>query len=280
MKRRAQPWLGTLVEITINDGAHDRWLERCFADAFAAVAEIHRLMSFHDPLSDIARINRAEVGEPIEVTTETFDVLSCALMLNSASDGIFNVGTASRLIQWGMLPVSENAPVKYDGTDTALLLDADRRVRKTRAAVFDLGGIAKGFAVDQAIKILQQAGIQSACVNAGGDLRAIGKIPFVVSIRDPATVTGAARALPIIDRAIATSAPYFSSRLNNNELVCALIDGRNGRAMTEPESVSVIAPNCMIADALTKIVMASKNAQHPLLSQFNAQAFIIKEGSS
>jgi thiamine biosynthesis lipoprotein len=280
MIRRAQPWLGTLVEITINDALDQRWLDRCMTDAFAAVALIHRLMSFHDSFSDISRINRAEVGESVDVAAETLTVLSCALMLNSASNGIFNIGSASRLIQWGLLPAFQNAPLDYDGTDTGLMIDTEQRVYKIRTAVVDLGGIAKGFAVDQAIAVLQQAGIQSACINAGGDLRAIGSIPFVVSIRDPATVTGVAHELPITNQAIATSAPYFSKRLDNNELVCALIDGRNGRAMTQPESVSVIAPNCMIADALTKIVIASKEAQHPLLNQFNAQAFIIKEDIS
>ena len=66
MKRRAQPWLGTLVEITINDGGEDARLNQCFAAAFAAIAEIHRLMSFHDPMSDISRINRAAVGESVQ----------------------------------------------------------------------------------------------------------------------------------------------------------------------------------------------------------------------
>ena len=152
-------------------------------------------------------------------------------------------------------------------------------MRKTRAAVFDLGGIAKGYAVDQAIAVLVRAGIQSACINAGGDLRVIGSTPFAVSIRDPITITNAAREVTITDQAMATSAPYFSKRLDSNETVCALVDGRDGRAMTQLQSVSVIAPSCMIADAMTKIVIASRNALHPLLRQFNAKAFIIAEES-
>lgn len=280
MTRRAQPWLGTLVDITINDAADGRWLDRCMADAFAAIGESHRLMSFHDPLSDMSRLNRAAVDEPVEIAKETFEVLSRAVMLNSASGGIFNISSASRLIHWGLLPALQNEPPIYDGTDTGLLIDTERRVRKTRAAVFDIGGIAKGYAVDQAISVLQRAGIESACVNAGGDLRVIGSTPFQVSIRDPVTITHAAREMSISNQAIATSASYFSKRLIENELVCALIDGRDGRAMTQSGSVSVVAPSCMIADALTKIVIASKNIRHPLLDRFHAQAFILNEESS
>lgn len=277
MKRRAQPWLGTLVDITINDAVDDRWLDRCMSDAFAAIARIHRLMSFHDPMSDIARINHAQVGESVEVAIETLEVLATALMLNSVSNGVFNIGSASCLIEWGLLPRLHDDVPAYIGTDTGLLIDAERRVHKTRAAVFDLGGIAKGYAVDHAIAILQRAGIQSACINAGGDLRVIGPIPFMVSVRDPGTVTGVARELPISDQAIATSAPYFSKKIDRDQLVCALIDGRNGQAMTHIQSASVIAPNCMIADALTKIVLASADSAHPLLSQFDAQAILIED---
>ncbi len=277
MKRRAQPWLGTLVDITINDPADDRWLDRCMADAFATIAEIHRLMSFHDPLSDISRINQAEVGESIDVAAETCDVLSTALMLNTVSHGIFNISCASRLVQWGLLPALQADLPPYVGTDTGLVIDAQRCVRKTRAIAVDLGGIAKGYAVDQATAVLQRAGVRSACINAGGDLRVIGAIPFMVSIRDPVTVTAAARELPVSDQAMATSAPYFSKRLDRNQLVCALVDGRSGQAMTDLKSVSVMAPTCMIADALTKVILASADVRHPLLSQFDAQAILIEE---
>ena len=277
MKRRAQPWLGTLVDITINDIDDDVRLDQSFADAFAAIAEIHRLMSFHDPMSDISRINRASVGESVQVAKEIIDVLSAALMLNTVSEGIFNVGIASRLIDYELLPPTYQPMPYYVGKDTGLIIEDGTKVRKTRPVLIDVGGIAKGYAVDRAIDVLQRAGVQSACINAGGDLRVIGLMPFTISIRDPATVTGVAQDLTITNVAMASSAAYFSRRQHANQLVNALIDGRTGNAVADNLSVSVIAPNCMIADALTKVIIATQDSHHPLLDRFEAQAFIIEE---
>lgn len=277
MKRRAQPWLGTLVDITINDVDDAARLDRCMADAFAAIAHSHRLMSFHDSASDVSRINRAAVGELVVVAAETGEVLSTALMLNTLSDRIFNIASASRLIEWGLLPGSSTDLSPYLAEDTGLVIEEGWRVRKTRATTIDLGGIAKGYAVDQAAMVLQRAGIQSACINAGGDLRVIGVVPFIISVRDPATITGTAHKQSISNAAMATSASYFSKRLYRNQLVSALIDGRTGNAVTDRISVSVMAPTCLFADALTNIIIASGDAQHPILDRFGAQAFIIKE---
>ena len=277
MRRRAQPWLGTLVDITINDADENRRLDLVMADAFAAIAAVHKLMSFHDPMSDISRINRAAVGESIHVAHETIAVVSTALLLNTASNGIFNIGIASRLIKWGLLPGSVDDLPAYLAIDTGLIVEEGITMRKVRAVTIDVGGIAKGFAIDRAIEVLQHAGIQSACINAGGDLRVIGALPFTISIRDPGTITGVARQLTITDAAMATSAGYFSCRQLGNQRVNALIDGRTGDAVTDNVSVSVIAPSCMIADALTKIIIASGDTQHPLLEQFNAEALLIEE---
>ena len=277
MRRRAQPWLGTIVDITINDKDEDTLRDRCIADAFAAIADIHRLMSFHDPISDISRINQATVGESIRVAQETIEVISVAMMLNMASNGIFNIGIASCLIQWGLLPGSPNDLPAYVGTDTGLIVEDNLCVRKTRAVTIDVSGIAKGYAVDQAIRVLQRAGIQSACVNAGGDLRVIGTMPFTISVRDPATITSAAQQLTLTDAAMATSATYFSRREHGNQLVSALIDGRTGNAVANNVSVSIVSPTCMIADALTKIITVTGKSNHPLLRRFHAEAFIIEE---
>ena len=292
MMRRAQPWLGTLVDITINDIAENATdearLESSMSDAFVAVATVHRLMSFHDFQSDVAGINRANVGAIIEVAADTMAVLTLACELNAASDGVFNINCAARLIEWGLLPdppelsdLSSLEKVRPTATTNScgLIIENVHCVRKTHPVLIDLGGIAKGYAVDCAITSLRRAKITSACVNAGGDLRVLGSTPFTVSIRDPVTITGIAQQVVIVNSALATSAPYFSRREFGGRLVSALVDGRDGIAITHAVSVSVIAPSCMLADALTKIVMATANPQHFLLDHFGAQALMLGEKS-
>ena len=287
MKRRAQPWLGTLVDITVNDLAgnadDDARLDRGINEAFAAIANIHRLMSFHDAQSDVARINRAAVGEVIMVEADTALVLITALMLQAASNGIFNISSAERLVSWGLLPKMQTDGAVFEktagglgyGLDCGLNIDDAHSVHKTHTVIIDVGGIAKGYAVDCAIDVLQRAGIQSACVNAGGDLRVLGDMPFSIAIRDPITVTGIAQQITIANSALATSAPYFSRSVHGGKAVSALVDGRTGMPVTQSISASVTAPTCMIADALTKIVIASGDTHHFLLERFGAQAFMI-----
>jgi thiamine biosynthesis lipoprotein len=155
-------------------------------------------------------------------------------------------------------------------------LDAGARVRKLAAGWVDLGGIAKGYAVDLAIAALQQHGVDSACVNAGGDLRAIGVAPWQVAVRAAHDPASAGARLLLRDAALATSANYFSApRRDPDAEVSALVDGRNARPLAGAHSVTVRAPSCAVADALTKVVMATGHARHPCLSAYGADAFIL-----
>lgn len=275
MKCRAQPWLGTLVDIRIADALDAGPLNATFAAAFARIAAVHRLMSFHDADSDVARINCAPVGATVTIDAHTACVIACALQLHADSGGIFNISCATRLAQWGGLPPPERSLPPYGAGDCGLLIGTDGSLHKTRDVLIDLGGIAKGYAVDQAIAALQQAGVISACVNAGGDVRVLGAIPFAIAIRDPATVTGSTVTVDLANAALATSATYFSARQIGGQTVSALVDGRSGAAITSRRSVTVQAADCLRADALTKIVMASGDAAHPLLARHGAQAFIL-----
>jgi FAD:protein FMN transferase len=275
MKRRAQPWLGTLVEITIADALGDAELISCFNHVFARVADVHRLMSFHDPSSDVSRINHAAIGEWVEIHAHTYEVLRCALAMAAASGGIFDVSCAPKLVEWGYLPPPAGEPPQHVPGRRALILQHGRRLKKTCAAWIDLGGIAKGYAVDAAIAALQQSGIRSACVNAGGDLRAFGDVAYPVVIRHPLYPNAAALQTQLRDQALATSGAYFSRKRVDDRECSALVNGSNNQPVTASFSASVRAPTCMLADALTKVVMASANPRHPLLEQYGAAAFIM-----
>jgi thiamine biosynthesis lipoprotein len=81
--------------------------------------------------------------------------------------------------------------------------------------------------------------------------------------------------LEVVDEALATSASYFSARTWRGQEVSALVDGRTGAALTAPRSVTVRAPRCALADALTKVVLATGDARHPALAVHGAHALII-----
>ncbi len=278
MQRRAQPWLGTLVEISIHDDLASPVLQQAFQAGFAAIAQIHALMSFHAPDSEVSRINQAAVGAQLSLNPHTYGVISAALKLSEASAGLFDIRVAGQLVQWDYLPQPEHTltPVlPYQTREIAWRLLPDFRLEKCRNDWLDLGGIAKGYAVDQAIRALQQAGIEQACVNAGGDLRVIGEQALEIAIRAPGAPQSMAGSVSVCNQALATSASYFSAKPYGESQVSALLHGGTGAALTEPRSISVRAQECLWADALTKVVAASGNAQHVCLDLFSAEAFII-----
>jgi thiamine biosynthesis lipoprotein len=274
MKRRAQPWLGTLVDIAIVDELDDAQFNAAFRLAFARVAEVHRLMSFHDRDSDVSRINRAAVGDIVEVHAWTVEVLRAALAMHEASGGIFDIACADRLVEWGYLPGDAATPSPSERS-APIAVEGETQVVKTAQGRIDLGGIAKGYAVDRALEALQEAGVASACINAGGDMRAFGETSYPVMIRDPAAPARMSKDMVLRDQALATSATYFSGKRLNGRDLSALVDGSSGQPIVKRISASVLAPCCMLADALTKIVAATDDPAHPILAQYGARAFII-----
>jgi hypothetical protein len=158
--------------------------------AFVAIGTVHRLMSFHDEESDVSRLNRGAYETAIRVHPWTFEVLEIALDLHGQSNGMFDIRIAPALQKLGLLPyhggdLAWDAPLTSGHGEIELLAGQCVRFRD-RATRIDLGGIAKGFAVDRAIGALRNHGMPSGLVNAGGDLAAFGPRGLIITVRDPA----------------------------------------------------------------------------------------------
>jgi len=210
IERRARVLLGTLVEVGAHDGLG-------IDAAFDAVAEVQAALSRFDPGSDVARFNALPAGHAIEAGADACAVLGAAARLARSSGGRFDVALGSG--RWR--------------------LDGCRLVKIDAGTRLDLGGIAKGHAVDRAVAALQRAGARAGHVNAGGDLRTFGAAGLLLQLRDE--TTGGVRPLGRLhDGAFATSrfAPDSRSRLA----------GGGGE-----RHVSVLAEECLWADALTKL---------------------------
>ncbi len=265
--RRCRPLLGTFVEIAAtHDGAINA--------AFAAVERVQRQMSFHDAGSEVAQLNRYAVDGPMPVSDETYEVLAWAWELYDRTDGVFDIAVAPELMQWGILPGQAAGRPRGRTRDIALLLG--RFVQFLRPLQIDLGGIAKGYAVDKAIEAMRASGATSGLVNAGGDLRCFGDREQQVWVRHPRT-SGALLRLPALkDAALATSANSYQRQRRRGRVICAHVDGRTRQPVLRSFSVSVRAPSCLVADALTKVVLARGAAAASVLGQFGATAYIVR----
>lgn len=271
--RRARPLLGTIVEIALSDDDGEDVAEAAFAAAFAVVERVQRLMSFHDEHSDVSAINRAQAGEMIAVDRHTYTVLEFAREISHRSAGAFDICVASVLIDNAFLPMTDSGKRDAAANYTDLELLPDGRLRWKREGQVDLGGIAKGYAVDSAVSCLRGIGLRSGVVNAGGDLRCFGE-PQAIYLRHPFSPGQLLHAGQLADAAIATSAGYFSDQPERDPLVDTA-----GRCCVQWNgSISVVADRCMVADALTKVVRLNPDLAVDLLAEFAAQAIAVDEG--
>jgi thiamine biosynthesis lipoprotein len=275
--RRVRPLLGTFVEIEVA-GAEAQAMQSAANAAFQAVAEVHRLMSFHEPDSDVSRLNREAGVRPIPVHAWTFQVLEAAVEMHRRSRGIFDVTVTPALQAMGLLPrLNDDVPIVTQARPfDAIELLPGQSVRFRHADVrIDLGGIAKGFAVDRALEVLRGFDIPSGLVNAGGDLAAFGSAPQTIHIRDPRDPRRLICSVEVSAQALASSAPRFDPFQSADITASAIIDPATGKPAHTIAGATVRAPSCMVADALTKIVMISATDAIALLSHYQANALSV-----
>ena len=248
-RRRARPLLGTLVEVGLcspRDAAPtslESALEPAFDAAFEAILAVQACLSRFDAASDISHFHALPCGGAMAMRPATRQVLMAAAQLQQASGGLFDISLGTAPDGWH--------------------LDGDV-LRKVRAAVrLDLGGIAKGHAVDCAVQALMAHGCRAGWVNAGGDLRAFGDVSLPVHLRDEAS--GGVRPFATLHEGAFASSHFGAAA----RMALFTADARP----PSQRQVSVAAPLCLWADALTKVVALSGNAAAPLLARYQATAW-------
>jgi FAD:protein FMN transferase len=230
-----RPALGTLVAIEAR-AADPPAAESAVAAGFGAIAAADLLLHPTRPGSDLARLNRAGPGQRLPVHASTLAVLRLSRELCTLSGGLFDPALPGHgsIMHWQ--PAGRGA------------------IRVRRRAFVDLGGIAKGYAVDLAVAALWRAGAHGGLVNAGGDLRAFGAESWPVALRLAGTAT---RTLELRELALAVSDPAATARPSEHQGYYCGGRTRSGSA----RAAAVIAPSAALADALTKVLMYAPGAR-------------------
>ena len=231
------------------------------------IDEMHRideLMSPYKQNSEVSSINNNAAKHPVSISIELFNLIKKSIHISELSKGAFDITFASVGYLYDYR--HKNAPTKNEISKRIksinyknIQLDPDKHTifftrKNTR---IDLGGIAKGHAVDNAIKLLQQQGIQQAMVSAGGDTRIIGDKkgrPWYIGIRHPRNKKESAVILPLSNTAISTSGDYERYFIKNNTRYHHIINPRTGDSARELRSVSILGPNSTMTDALSTTV--------------------------
>jgi thiamine biosynthesis lipoprotein len=233
----------------------------------AVIAEMHRidaLMSVYKPESRLSEVNREAASRPVRVEPELAGLISRALEFSELSGGAFDITYASVGYLYDYRERRHPTDAQIEAALPAInwrhvVVDpAASTVRFLRPGVrIDLGGIAKGHAVDSSIAILAARGITSATVTAGGDSRILGDRrgrPWVVGIRHPDDRSRVIARIPLEDAAISTSGDYERYFDEDGVRYHHIIDPKTGKSPHGVRSVTVIAPNSTLAEGLTKSV--------------------------
>jgi thiamine biosynthesis lipoprotein len=254
------------------------WCETAAAGeaAIAAVmAEMHRIdrtMSPHKDDSELTRINRGAGAAPVRLSDEMTSLLTRAESFARLTGGAFDITYAAvgQLYDYraGVRPTPEALAraCRAVGWRHLALDRGARTVRFTRPGMrIDLGGFAKGYAVDNAARILRAQGIRHAMVSAGGDSRVIGDRrgrPWTIGIRDPrGGPADVVAVLPLEDVSISTSGDYERYFDAGGERFHHLIDPATGRSPASVRSVTVLAADGLTSEALSKAVFVLGTAR-------------------
>lgn len=272
MMMRCKPLLGTFVEIMIDDAENSSAINH----AFTAIEKVQELMGFYRAESELNQINRFAHKKAIDIHPWTAQVLRTAKNIHRHSGGLFDCGIGHRLVAAGLLPKHIHHTQHELGGIGDICFLSPELITASRPVCLDLGGIAKGFAVDIAVKILLSEGVISGVVNAGGDLRVFGEQSWPIHLRHPRKPSQFMEIGNLKNAALATSSLYFAKRDQQiSHFINPLAIHESEIYLDTPDSYSMLAKECIYADALTKVLALSEQEDHPCFRTFSAQAIRI-----
>jgi thiamine biosynthesis lipoprotein len=255
----------------------------------AVMAEMHRIdrtMSPHKADSELSIINREAGRRAVPLSAEMARLVSRAIEFSALSDGAFDITYAAvgQLYDYraGLRPSDEAlAAARANVGWKNLILDREQRtLRFAREGVrIDLGGFAKGHAVDTSVAILRRLGIANATVAAGGDSHVMGDRggrPWSIGIRDPRSA-GVVAVLPLEDVSISTSGDYERFFMEDGVRHHHVLDPRTGRSPAAISSVTILAGDGLTTEALSKclFVMGLEAGMRLVESQPGVDAVVV-----
>lgn len=274
-----------VVELWSEDAAA---AHRAIDAVLAEMSRIDAAMSTYKPDSEVSKVNAEAAAHPVRISKELFDLLSTAVEFSRITAGAFDITYASVGFMYDFRARYRPSEQQIDAVLPAvnykyLELDpAQRTVRFLKPGVrIDLGGIAKGYAVDRGIAILQTRGIEHAVVTAGGDSRLIGDRfgrPWVVGIRHPDDPNKVVARLPLVDTAISTSGDYERYFDDNGTRYHHIIDPHSGHSASKVRSATILASTAVRTDGLSKtaFVLGAEKAMEIYNRLDDVDAVLIK----
>jgi len=261
--KQEQAIMGTLVSVEL---WHDKRLQaqKCISLVMANMRRIDEAMSPYKQDSELSHLNRTAATKPVKISKELFQLISQANRISELTGGRFDITFASAGYLYDYRKAIRPSADKLQHLLSAInyrhiqLNPRKRTIHYRHPKVrIDLGGIAKGHAVDQGIRILQQCGVKHALVSAGGDSRILGDklgLPWMTGIRHPREKNGFAVVLPLTNTAISTSGDYERYFIEKGVRYHHIISPESGRPADKARSVTILGKDATNTDALSTAI--------------------------
>lgn len=259
--QRSTILMDTVVDVRV-DGRNS---EQLVQEAFATMAELENTLSRFVGESEIAKIN-GNAGEWVEVSTTTLEVIELGIAVGDLTAGAFDITMGAVLDLWGFGSGRHRLPSEEELAEALATVDYKRvevdkagsKVRIPVGTVLDLGGIAKGYIVDQGTALLRAAKVQRSLINAGGDISVIGRrpddLPWRVGVQDPDEPSKIRYVLPLDNNSVVTSGDYQRYFLCDGERWHHIIDPKTGYPARGLHSVTIVGKDSVTCDALSTAV--------------------------
>ena len=276
--------MGTLVEITVIPAN-----EKAIREAFEALKKVDALMSTYKEDSEISILNREGKAQ---VSEETLEVIEDAIKFSELTDGAFDITCRPLINLWKKAKKEEKVPTEEEIEEAIslvgyqrIILEGNQIRLEKKGMQIDLGGIAKGYAVDKAIEALKKNNIKRALVNAGGDLYALGTDrqgeKWQIGVQDPREEDKIIDIIKVKDRAVATSGDYRRYFTLEGKRFSHIVNPKTGLTVQDvPMSVTIIGSDATTTDALSTgvFVLGPEEGMKLIESLPEVEGMIISEG--
>lgn len=255
-------YMDTLVKISIFDPTKSEdYLYVLMDSIFQSMEAAENRLSVHVKNSEVQKINNAAGKDYIVTTADVSKVILVGKLISRETRGAFDITIGGIKSLWDfhnnkqIIPSKEEIQSRLTAVNSELVERKDLKIFiKNKDTRLDLGGIAKGFLVDQAVFMLKEAGIKAAIVEAGGDLRILGTHPskpkWRIGVRHPRKPQGLYGILEVDSVSVTTSGDYERYFDRNGKRYHHILDPQTGFPASKSISVTVIAQSAMVADAL------------------------------
>ena len=285
---RVYPVMGTMATVKIygTDDIADKAADKV-QDVFQ---DVQAVCNIFDPKSEIARLNATAADKPFRCTQMLWELLLVARRAHEVSNGSFDITVKPLMDLWGFYRNRETLPSEQEiknamplvGLSKVIFNDKAHTVKfPVKGMAFDLGGIAKGFAIDMAAEAAKSMGIKSGTINLGGNIYCLPAAPpqksyYEIGIRNPLKKDEICGTVEVKDQSVSTSGNYERYVIIGDKQYTHIIDPKSGLPVADMLSVTVITPKAVDSDYLsTSIFINGPEFAEKIRSIYPRTSFLV-----